>query len=157
MDSQKFGDEGKFYAARQNYGNSQSRAHAVELKELLDLYDADAQLDKLRGAMNSFPPAYLVAAEVKFRLNQIDQAEVFARKFIAQAGDQPRAYQILGAIALKRGNLEAGIADLERAAKLAPDSICSSRLTTFAPDRHRSTCFWASTVRNQPCREPRPI
>jgi len=83
--------------------------------------EADALLDKLRGVMSSFPPAYFTAADVKFRLNQLDQAEVFARKYIAQGGDQPRALQLLGVIALKRGDFEGGIADLEQAAKLAPD------------------------------------
>jgi putative PEP-CTERM system TPR-repeat lipoprotein len=83
--------------------------------------DADALLDRLRGTIGRFPEAYLVASEIKFRLNQLDQAQEFAKRSIAQAGDQPRAYQLISMIALKRGDLEGAIAALERAVQLAPN------------------------------------
>src|ERR1041385_5248540 len=82
--------------------------------------EANAAFDKLRGAMSAFPPAYLIAAQVKLKLNQVSQAEEFLQKYVSQGGDQPKAYELLGLIALKRGDSIRAIAMLEKAVKLAP-------------------------------------
>jgi putative PEP-CTERM system TPR-repeat lipoprotein len=101
---------------------------AVYLQTTIDaekgkLKEADALLARLRPAMSGFPPAYLIAAQVKLKLNQLDAAQDFAQKFIAKRSDNSRAYVILGSIALKRGDSEGAIAAFEKAVQLAPNDV----------------------------------
>lgn len=82
--------------------------------------DADAALNKIRPLMDSVPDAYLVAGEVKFKLNQTALAEDYFQKYIAHRQDNAQAYVMLGVIAMQRGDLDRAIAMLEKAHALAP-------------------------------------
>lgn len=98
---------------------------AVYLQAMIDTQrgnyrDADPLINRLRPAMNGFPPAFLLGAEVKFKLNQLDSAQDLAQRFIAKAGDSARAHALLGAIAAKRGDIDQSIGELEKAVNLAP-------------------------------------
>ncbi len=86
-------------------------------------HEADGLLDRLRGVMSSIPPSLLLAAEVKLQLNQESLAEDYLNKFVAQRPGEAKGWQLLGSIALRRGNAGQAISDLERARNLAPKDV----------------------------------
>jgi Flp pilus assembly protein TadD len=64
--------------------------------------------------------AYLVTARLLLRREFVDQAEVFARKALELNPALPVAHQLLGEIALAKGNVPQAVKELEAEQKLNP-------------------------------------
>jgi tetratricopeptide (TPR) repeat protein len=71
-----------------------------------------------------FPPdsaeAYLVTARLFLRREFVDQAALFAHKALEASPSIPAAHQLLGEIALAKGNVPVAVTELEAEQKLNP-------------------------------------
>jgi Tfp pilus assembly protein PilF len=86
-----------------------------------DYVSANAMFTKLRDLMDELPPeVYLEAGITKYHLNQTEQAEAFLTRYVAHRQDSAEAYEMLGDLALKRGDPKRAVDMLARAVKLDP-------------------------------------
>jgi predicted Zn-dependent protease len=97
-----------------------------------DYKSADVALTRFRPAMDRMPEAYLLAGIVKYNLNQFSQADDYLTRYIAHDKGRARAYQVLGAVALKQGNPKRAVEMLDQALKLAPNDEESLRFLAEA-------------------------
>ena len=94
-----------------------------------DYVSANAMFTKLRDLMDDLPPeVYLEAAITKYHLNQTEQAETFLTRYVAHQKDNAEAYEMLGDLALKRGNAKHAADMLAQAVKLDPKNASAATL-----------------------------
>lgn len=65
-------------------------------------------------------PAYLIAARMLFRQEDLPEAQQYAEKALAIDGSLPHAHQLLGELALARQDLNTAIAELEKERTVNP-------------------------------------
>jgi len=106
--------------------------HASIAAQQRDYKTADEALTRFRPAMDRLPEAYFLAGVVKYNLNQFGQADEYLTRYVAHDKGRVRAYQFLGAVALKQGNPKRALEMLDQALKLAPNDKDTLRLLSEA-------------------------
>lgn len=82
----------------------------------------EAALETLQNpAVEQFPPAQLLRANLHFQRNELEQALEAVERYRQRAGNDPRGQRLLGSILLRQRQTDKAVAVLKAAAEAAPD------------------------------------
>ena len=88
-----------------------------------DLKTADATLAKLGSRLGEPPETYYLAGIIKFRLDQMGQAEDYLSRYIAKRPSSVSAYVTLATISLRKGDPKTAIDQLNRTLRISPGNV----------------------------------